>query len=136
MNRLVVLCCLLLPIHSYSQSVFVERVISVYDADTFRVDINGWPDIIGKNMSIRVNGVDAAEIRGKCESEKVQAKAARDFTRSLLSNSKDIELRDLKRGKYFRLIADVYIDGESLTDKLITSGHARPYEGGHRGGWC
>lgn len=136
MNRLVVLCVMLLPWQVFSQSVFVERVVSVYDADTFRVDIQGWPDIIGKNMSIRVNGVDAAEIRGKCESEKLQAKAARDFTRQLLSSSQSIELRDIKRGKYFRLIADVYVDGESLTNKLITSGYARPYDGGHREGWC
>ncbi|CUB03201.1 hypothetical protein [Marinomonas fungiae] len=43
----------------------VARINSVYDADTFRVDINDWPDIVGKNIPVRVNGVDAAEIRGK-----------------------------------------------------------------------
>ncbi|MEO1859542.1 MAG: hypothetical protein ABGZ19_06585 [Verrucomicrobiales bacterium] len=45
----------------------VSEVRTIYDADTFRVTINGWPDIIGKGIPIRVLGVDAPEMRGKCE---------------------------------------------------------------------
>jgi endonuclease YncB( thermonuclease family) len=33
-------------------------VLSVYDGDTFRVDISGWPPIIGKNIPVRVRGLD------------------------------------------------------------------------------
>jgi micrococcal nuclease len=124
------------PLVSSAQDIIVSRVVSVYDADTFRVDIEGWPDIVGKNMPIRVKGVDAPEIRGKCESEKVQAKIARDFTRSLLESGARVELRNLKRGKYFRFLADVYIDDTLLSEKLIVGGLARPYDGGHRDGWC
>ena len=124
------------PLVSSAQDIIVSRVVSVYDADTFRVDIEGWPDIVGKNMPIRVKGVDAPEIRGKCESEKAQAKIARDFTRSLLESGARVELRNLKRGKYFRFLADVYIDDTLLSEKLIVGGLARPYDGGHRDGWC
>lgn len=46
-----------------------------------------------------------------------------------------IELRNIQRSKYFRILADVYIDGVSLADNLIQSGHARPYDGGKRLGW-
>jgi micrococcal nuclease len=42
----------------------------------------------------------------------------------------------MDRGKYFRILADVYVDGENLTDLLISAGHARPYDGGKREGWC
>ncbi|WP_067207523.1 thermonuclease family protein [Marinomonas aquimarina] len=114
----------------------VARINSVYDADTFRVDISNWPDIVGKNIPVRVNGVDAAEIRGKCLSEKQQAKAARDYTRRFLESGHTIELRNIQRGKYFRLLADVYVDGASLSEALIASGHARTYHGGTRQGWC
>lgn len=111
-------------------------LVSVYDADTFRVNIHGWPDIIGRNISIRVLGVDAPEIRGKCASEKEQAQVARLYTLQALSNAGKIELRNLKRGKYFRILADVYVDGARLADELIRKGLARAYDGGRRDGWC
>ncbi|WP_191602452.1 thermonuclease family protein [Marinomonas algicola] len=135
-RRLFCTFLLILPLSIFAQDIIVSRVVSVYDADTFRVDIEGWPDIVGKNMPIRVKGVDAPEIRGKCESEKEQAKVARDFTRSLLGSGARVELRNLKRGKYFRFLADVYIDDSLLSEKLIVGGLARPYDGGHRDGWC
>ncbi|MBJ7540037.1 thermonuclease family protein [Marinomonas transparens] len=121
---------------SASSTAQVSSIVSVYDADTFRVNIDGWTDIIGKNMPIRVNGVDAAEIRGKCKKEKILAKKAREFTRDFLASSSVVELKNIKRGKYFRLIADVYGDGALLSDALIQSGLARPYHGEKRQGWC
>ena len=123
------------PLHA-DQTITVSRLVSVYDADTFRVDVNGWPPIVGENMPIRVLGVDAPEIRGKCALEKEQARAAKAFTLQALENGKTVELRNLKRGKYFRFLADVFIDGENLASMLIKQGHARPYDGGTRQGWC
>jgi len=66
-------------------TVTVSKVISVYDGDTFRVDIDSLPPIVGKNIPIRVNGVDTPEIRGKCEYEKNLALKARDFVRAKLA---------------------------------------------------
>ena len=43
----------------------------------------------------------------------------------------------MERGKYFRIAADVYVDGESLGDMLIAAGVAVRYDGGkktHK--WC
>lgn len=116
--------------------VMVSEVTSIYDADTFRVNIKGWPDIIGQHMSIRVLGVDAPEIRGKCEAEKIAARKAKQFTVQALRAAHAIELRNIKRGKYFRILADVYIDGKSLAQALISANHARVYDGGARAGWC
>ena len=116
--------------------VEVLKVIAVYDADTFRVDITGWPDIIGANMPIRANGFDAPEIRGKCQAEKDAAHLARDLTVNALKGADVVELRNMRRGKYFRIIADVYVDGESLRDLHLAAGTARPYSGGKREGWC
>ena len=39
-------------------TVTVSKVIDVYDGDTFRVNIDSLPPIVGKNIAIRVNGVD------------------------------------------------------------------------------
>lgn len=116
--------------------VVVSEVTSIYDADTFRVSIKGWPDIVGKRMSIRVLGVDAPEIRGKCESEKKAARRAKQYTVEALRSAKKIELRDIQRGKYFRILANVYVDGKSLAKGLIVAKHGRVYDGGKRTGWC
>ena len=117
-------------------NVIVSEVTSIYDADTFNVNIQGWPAIIGERISVRLLGVDAPEIRGKCESEKQAARRAKEFTVAALRSAKSIELKNIQRGKYFRILADVYVDGVNLSDALIRQKHARPYDGGKRSGWC
>ncbi len=117
-------------------NVFVSDVTSIYDADTFRVNIKNWPDVIGKHMSVRVLGVDAPEIRGKCPAEKQAARLAKQFTVKMLRSAKVVELRNIKRGKYFRILAEVYVDNQSLAEALISAHHARVYDGGKRLSWC
>ena len=117
-------------------TVTVSKVISVYDGDTFRVDINSLPPIVGKNIPIRVNGVDTPEIRGKCQYEKNLALKARDFVRDKLSNAKEIKLTNLQRGKYFRVVANVLVDGVSLEQELLDNKLAYRYGGGKKLSWC
>ena len=114
----------------------VSEVRTIYDGDSFRVTINGWPDIIGKSVPIRMLGVDTPEMRGKCEAEKILARQAKQHTVALLRSGKVIELTNMQRGKYFRILANVIIDGKSLGDSLVSNGLARIYDGGKRGGWC
>ena len=117
-------------------TVTVSKVISVYDGDTFRVDIASLPPIVGKNIAIRVNGVDTPEIRGKCQYEKNLALEARDFVRGKLANAKEIKLTNLQRGKYFRVVANVLVDGVSLEQELLDNKLAYRYDGGKKAGWC
>ncbi len=117
-------------------TVTVSKVISVYDGDTFRVNIASLPPIVGKNIAIRVNGVDTPEIRGKCEYEKNLALKARDFVRGKLSNAKEIKLTNLQRGKYFRVVANVVVDGISLEQELLDNKLAYRYSGGKKLSWC
>jgi len=117
-------------------TVIVSKVISVYDGDTFRVNIDSLPPIVGKNIPIRVNGVDTPEIRGKCQYEKDLALEARDFVRGKLSNAKEIKLTNLQRGKYFRVVANVVVDGVSLEKELLDNELAYEYSGGKKLSWC
>ena len=117
-------------------TAIVSKVISVYDGDTFRVDIDSMPPIVGKNIPIRLNGIDTPEIRGKCEYEKDLALKARDFVRNKLANAKEIKLTKLQRGKYFRVVADVMIDGVSLEQELLENKLAYKYTGGKKSSWC
>ena len=48
-----------------------------------------------------------------------------------------IALRNMERGKYFRIAADVIFDGESLGDILVETGMAIRYDGGKKmKNWC
>jgi len=115
----------------------VEEVTSIYDGDTFRANIKDYPPIVGHRMAIRVKGIDTPEIRGKCEIEKVLARKAKQQTVMMLRGAKTIELHNISRGKYFRLVADVYVDGVSLAEILIDSKLAVQYDGGTKTkDWC
>ena len=114
----------------------VAEVTSIYDGDTFRANIIGFPTIVGEYMSIRINGIDTPELRGKCPEEKAQAKLAKQFTVKHLRSAKRITLKNIKRGKYFRLIADVYVDGINLAEQLIKNNHAVEYQGKTKKNWC
>jgi endonuclease YncB( thermonuclease family) len=135
---LLTLCLGVLSVQAAPEygTVTVSKVISVYDGDTFRVDIDSLPPIVGKNIPIRLNGVDTPEIQGKCQYEKDLALKARNFVRSKLANAKVIKLTNLQRGKYFRVVADVMIDGDSLERELLENKLAYKYTGGKKSSWC
>lgn len=116
-------------------NVIVSEITSIYDGDTFRATIAGWPPIIGNRISVRVKDIDAPELKGKCEQEKQLARKAKQATVDMLRKGRTIELRNLQRDKYFRLLADVYVDNQSLAAMLLKSGLARPYNGGTKTSW-
>lgn len=116
-------------------SATVQDVVSVYDGDTFKVNIDGYPPIIGENVPIRIAGIDTPEIRGTTGYTQETAQKAKKFTQNLLRKAKEIKLRNMKRGKYFRIIAEVYVDGVNLGKELIRVGLAKRYDGGPRPTW-
>lgn len=137
MKYLISIIALLLPLHGLaSDRVLVDEIRTVYDADTFFVNINSWPPIFGERIGVRVANVDAPEMRGKCKEEKLLARKAKKHTVAFLRNAKRVELTNIERGKYFRIVADVYADGRSLSDSLVASGFAVRYTGGKRISWC
>ena len=49
-----------------------------------------------------------------------------------LKDAERIDLKNMGRGKYFRIVADVYADRESLAGVLIDAGMAVRYNGGKK----
>ena len=107
-----------------------------YDGDTCTFTISGVHPLLGERIGVRVRGIDAPEIRGKCEAEKALARAARDRLRALLAEAVRIDLVNVSRGKYFRIIADVEADGINVADVLLREGLGRGYSGEARRTWC
>ena len=120
-----------LPSYSNEEKVNFHKVslASVYDGDTFRVHLNCKYRIFCKSIPIRVRGIDCPEIKGGSNETKALAKQAKEFTKKFLNSGK-IFLRNCGRDKYFRLLCEVKVNGQSLGEELIKAGHAIPYDGG------
>lgn len=115
----------------------IKQITSVYDGDTFRANIHNVHPLIGERISIRLSNIDTPEIRGKCKKEKRMAQQAKQFTVQSLRTAKKIVLKNVTRGKYFRVVADVYVDGRSLNDALLEKKLAVKYDGGKKNkNWC
>ena len=114
------------------------KYLKNYDGDTISFNIPRVHPIIGKNISIRVNGIDTAEVRTKDQCEKTVGRTARKLVTSLLKNAKRVDLFNISRGKYFRIVADVIIDGRNLKDILLKQHLAYAYDGGKKPkpDWC
>ena len=117
----------------YEGAIYVRN----YDGDTITFNLPNLHPIIGKNIRVRLNGIDTPEIKGICDKEKHDAKQARDMACDILTDAEKITLKNMQRGNYFRIASDVIVDGESLADILIEAGMAVRYHGGkktHK--WC
>lgn len=120
--------------HTYG-NLYIESLVRVHDGDTFIVDIANVHPIIGKSISVRINGIDTPEITDSRPTIKALAIAARDYVTQRLQCAKTIELVNVQRDKYFRLLADVYVDGINLAEDLIQNGLAQFYDGGTKPTW-
>jgi endonuclease YncB( thermonuclease family) len=106
------------------------RVIKVYDGDTItiasKLPFNESPLY---RLSVRLNGIDTPEIKGKNEDEKTAAKNARDSLSALILN-KYVSLKNIQSEKYGRILAEVYLDDVCLNEWMIKEKYAVKYDGG------
>ena len=75
-------------------------VIKVYDGDTITITSKlPYDSSPLYKFSVRLNGIDCPEIKGKCETEKEVAKVARDTLSSKIMG-KVIQLKNVQTEKY------------------------------------
>ncbi|MGE0085578.1 MAG: thermonuclease family protein [Desulfococcaceae bacterium] len=143
MKRIVLLAAVLIlalaaMARAESDAVYgnaVCKFLKNCDGDTLTVNIPDWPDIVGKKISIRIFGIDTPELRGTSGRTKELARNAKRLTENLCRNAVKLELRNIRRDKYFRLLAEVYADDKNVADILVKNGLARPYYGGKKEVW-
>lgn len=105
---------------------YKAKVISVYDGDTCRVDIDLGLKIWLRNERIRLSRINTPELHG---AEKEKGLQARDYLRKLVLD-KDIFLQTAKdrQGKYGRYLGELWIpiDGAwtNVNDMLVQKGFA------------
>jgi micrococcal nuclease len=119
-------------------SIAKAEFVKNYDGDTITVNIKGVHPLIGNNISVRIYGIDTPEIRSKESCEKEKALKAKNLVYKILSKAKVVSLKEVKRDKYFRILAKVYADGVNLSKILIDKNLAYPYFGKTKRtvNWC
>ena len=117
---------------------FVEKVT---DADTLDVKAMPWPNQ-AEWRTIRIRGIDAPELRGRCQYEKDLAQAAKKFVQDLVDkNGGMVRLTvvgcdERNGGGFGRCLSYVHAGSVNITDALIERGLARENHGQARGPWC
>jgi micrococcal nuclease len=110
------------------------KLVRVVDGDTADVLIDLGFDTWRKSR-LRFKGVDTWEKRTRDKEEKVKGIAASAFTQKYLEmNEGNFVIQSFGRGKYGRVLAEIFIEGEdkSLNQLLIENGHAYVYDGGKK----
>ena len=114
------------------------KYVKNYDGDTVTFNIPSIHPFFGKNIPVRLGGIDTPEIRTKDSCEQKLATKAKQVVHDLLTNAKCIYLQNIERGKYFRIVADIIFDGKSLTRYLLDNKYGYPYSGNkkQKPNWC
>ena len=107
-------------------------VASVYDGDTFKINLNCSLSVYCEKVPVRVRGIDCPEIKGSTEKEKRLAQTAKTFTKHFLED-RPVSLGNCGRDKYFRLLCDVSNgSGKDLAQELLQHKLAYRYDGGKK----
>ena len=109
-------------------------VVKVYDGDTITIASKlPYPESPMYRFSVRLNGIDSPEIKGKTKREKTLATQSRDALANLIMN-KYVILRNIGTEKYGRILADVFITVENiemnLNQWMLDNHYAVQYNGG------
>lgn len=105
-------------------------VIKVYDGDTITIASKlPYESSPLYRFSVRLNGIDCPEIKGKDENEKQCAQIAKKEMTDLIMN-KIVTLKNVQTEKYGRILADVYIDDLQLNNHMLKKRLAVTYDGG------
>lgn len=114
----------------YSDTITDFTIIKVRDGDTFMINIPNIPDVFGKNIAVRIRGIDTPELNDSREEIRKISIQAKEELEKLLTSGEKVILYNLGRDKYFRLLASVRVGNVDIAEYLIKKGLAKSYNGG------
>lgn len=117
--------------------------LKVIDADTVTVLLDSASSsthlsAITSFYNVRLRGIDAPELHSKNRCEREKAQTAKLFVEKIINSATQVDLYSVSRDKYFRLLADVVVDGTSVSARLLKAHLAVPYFGETKPkvNWC
>ena len=114
--------------HEYN--AIVRRVV---DGDTMDVTLDLGFDILYNNR-IRLYGIHTPESRTRDLEEKKLGLAAKDRVKELCPVGSSVIIKTTKegRGKYGRILGEIFVGDVNINKQLVAEGHAVEYFGGAR----
>ena len=108
-----------------------QEVKKVVDGDTLDIVLNLGFNVL-HSVRIRMAGIDTPESRTRDLDEKARGKLAKAFLKDWLSKEnekKKIVVRTFKKtkGKFGRVIAEIWVDDVNVNEDMIKCYHAVPY---------
>tara|TARA_R100001510_G_C7590048_1_gene160065 strand:+ start:196 stop:639 length:444 start_codon:yes stop_codon:yes gene_type:complete len=103
---------------------YKATIRSVYDGDSCRCDLDLGLGVWLHNQSIRLFGIDTAEIRGGTVETKALGNLAKDYLKNELPEGCTVMLRTYidKRGKFGRVLASIYKqEGDGFQTKSLNT---------------
>jgi micrococcal nuclease len=108
---------------------YFAKILTVYDGDTLRADLDLGFGVTVKNQALRVHGIDCPEMGTEAGT------AARDHARCLLTGGLIVRIETFKdsKEKYGRYLAKITLPtGNDFASAMIAAGHGTHYFGGSR----
>ena len=112
---------------------YKATILRVIDGDTLDCFLDVGFDIQLKQR-LRLAGINTPESRIKDKREKELGLEAKEFTKNFVKD-KETLIHTIKKGKFGRLLCEVFVNGKSLNKALVKAGLAREYFGGKRTSW-
>ncbi len=108
------------------------KVVKVYDGDTIHV-VGAFEGSVKKyKWSVRLKRIDTPEIKNEVTHNR--ACFIRDKLAEKILN-KNVRLEHVEHDKYGRLLAEVFLGSENISDWVLTQNYAVKYMGGKKVDW-
>ena len=114
----------------YEYNAIIRRVV---DGDTVDITLDLGFNIL-YNSRKRLLGIDTPESRTRDLEEKALGLAAKERVKELCPVGSTVLLKTTKdgRGKFGRILGEIFAEGQSVNKLLVEEGHAVEYFGGKK----
>lgn len=124
---------------AYAHNVKPAKVLRVIDGDTVEITADWIIPPLDPKLSLRVLGIDTPEkgFLAKCGREIELGLKATEYTTTAVATAKRIRVDIQGWDKYGgRVLGELYLDGQPLSQLLINEGLAVRYKGREKKSWC
>ena len=109
----------------YAMYTYEAKVTRVVDGDTVHADINLGFNVVLRDVSLRLLGINAPEM--KSETQEEGKKSRLRLEELVLGKTVVLKTHKDKREKYGRLLAEIWDGDVDINKKLVAEGFAKTY---------
>lgn len=104
---------------------YEAKITRVVDGDTVHADINLGFNVVLRDVSLRLFGINAPEMKGETHEEGKKSQSRLEGL--VLGKVVVLKTHKDKREKYGRLLAEIWDGDVDVNKKLVAEGFAKPF---------